>query len=1492
MKLSINLLDYLIELARLRSKIIRKVDDYQSVLWLHEIPREKKYCFTQAWGIVEESDQYKEIWVEITKYSEPTLDGVPQICEDWIDKSALWNTKEIPSLRSSINIQIEVPNPDANQDATGKNEAVIIAKVLSLAEYPEVSDAWEKFVDSKWKPYAELHRQWQSVQNVYSKLFKIYQEQLKFGEEYEFILGLGLLTWKTPSGHSVKRHLITAKAVLTFDAKQGKFTVIPSPDGAQLSVELDMLDIAEQPIGAKQTAIAGLCSADDNPWERSSINSVLNSLANLLADRGQGEFHAKIIEPSRVDNQTKPIVDLAPALILRKRSAQQVEEKLQRIREQIAQGGQIPPLFADICEENEENPNSVLSENKQPLPLTPGINQTIYFPNPANNEQLKIIEKLQLTDGVLVQGPPGTGKSHTIANLICHLLATGQRVLVTAKTPRALQVLHEKLPKTIQPLCISLLGSGIDERKSLESSVSGILSELDRWDKTVESSKARNLEESLHFLKTEEAKIKYQIQSIREADTHQQSIINGTYHGTAGKIALRLEKESVEFGWFQDNICYDQEAPFSVEELKLLHDELSCLTPKREAELQMEIPDPQSDLPSRETLGNLIRQYRDVKKSWDTSKSSLDSPQAIMLESTNLDNIRQIAESVSTLNKMIENVRNQPFSWVSEAINDILSGNGKRWEELRDILQKKLSGLKERAQISDSMTLTAPDNCDLKKLLQDAKSIKQHFDGGGGTKQFGIFYPKVIRERKYIIENVKMDGCLCDSPRTIEALIEYLSTHETIDYAWKLWEGKAVKKEKSVALQIAELKELQQTLNNTLDLCSPLNAAKKTLHPNIIEPAWHDPVSVNEFIGVCRAIICKSDFVKIADQLKQVIVKIESLANQPNSHPLVGEVLSAVKRGDVDTYSDLLKKLAELSSHLQRSKQTKVALRRLTESAPLLARQLLENPQHEEWKLRLAQFEMVWKWARANSWLRDFLNKENLPSLERRLRQIDDDKKKQLTELSAIRAWSFCFSRMTDGHRRHFVGWHDSMRKVGKGTGKHAPQYRQDAQRNLNKCRDAVPAWVMPLHRVYETIDPLPSMFDLVIVDEASQCGLESLPLMYIAKRLIVVGDDQQISPEAVGVDREEVFRLRDDFLKDFEHPDSFNIDSSLFDHAKRRFSNRIVLREHFRCVPEIIHFSNDLCYSSMPLIPLRQYPPKRLEPLKKIHIIDGYREGTGSKVINRREAEELVKTIAQCCNDKQYDGKTMGVISLQGDSQSAYIQSMLLEEIGAEEMDKRRLICGNPYSFQGDERHIIFLSMIAAPNERIGVFSKDEDKRRFNVAASRAQDQMWLFHSATLNDLSQSCLRKRLLDYFTNPVSQITKALGEEAEELQKYALTTNRQIEKPPPPYESWFELDVALQIASQGFRVVPQYPVVNNKRIDLVIEGNKSRLAVECDGDFWHGLDSYEKDMDRQRMLERCGWTFFRIRESFYYANRNEALQNLWEILKRHDIHPITN
>jgi primosomal protein N' len=90
--------------------------------------------------------------------------------------------------------------------------------------------------------------------------------------------------------------------------------------------------------------------------------------------------------------------------------------------------------------------------------------------NDANPEQELVIHRLEETGAVLVllvQGPPGTGKTHTIANLVGHLLAQKKSVLVTSHTSKALRVVRDKVAKPLQSLCVSVFYGDEESSKQL-----------------------------------------------------------------------------------------------------------------------------------------------------------------------------------------------------------------------------------------------------------------------------------------------------------------------------------------------------------------------------------------------------------------------------------------------------------------------------------------------------------------------------------------------------------------------------------------------------------------------------------------------------------------------------------------------------------------------------------------------------------------------------------------------------------------------------------------------------------------------------------------------------------------------------------------------------------------------------------------------------------------------------------------------------------------
>ncbi|MGO9116639.1 MAG: AAA domain-containing protein [Desulfomonilaceae bacterium] len=1466
------LIEYLTALARIDyRKVIRDVeesDDYKRVLWLHEFPHDPKYCFVQAWG--EEDESGEGVWIAVEKFREPPLPRLPDKCRDWIKLEALKDINEIPELSRVIEFTREEADPE-----TG--EVYETTETRHIEDCPEVQQAWDAYIEKQWLPWTDVRRRYEAVDHVYSKLFQIYQDQQRKGEQYELVVSLGLLTWLTPTGHRVHRHLLSATASLEFDPYLGKFTAGPSIEGAQVRLEFDMLDPEDHPQNSKELSEDTIKALGDNPWERSAVDLLLKAIANSLPARGDGEYYSDGLKPIDQIPSERPVVEFAPALILRKRSLRSLERVLIRIKEQVSLDRKIPHGFLALCESVEDREGWSSEEKISPK------GDEIYFPLPANEEQLRIIDVLDRRHEVLVQGPPGTGKSHTIANLICHLLATGKRVLVTAKTPRALKVLHDKLPAEIKDLCINLLGHGTEERQSLEKSVGSILAKLDTPDDLRAPETIQRLERQIREKVEKKVQIDNSLLALRESETHSHYVADGAYQGTAARIARNLNAEEKEFSWFEDHIASDGVLPLKEDEISWLSSQMIDLDEDTERQLKLSIPDPDLDLPDADTIRTLFAQERAASEKTSAASERLQCEAGRALRRASSEIIEQLKSRLENLADKADTFRQESIPWIRRAVDGVLMDNYGAWKERLNLSKTESCGLRALAAKVDGHELSIPQRIDRSRLIIDAQFIKVHLEDGG-TMGFWWWKPKLVKEHGAFLEEVKVDGSRPVDLQTLEILVDYLDLDQRLKHVWSLWRGEVRQHVAPPLVQIAKIETLNSKLDDILQLyCLKESTAEFISSVNgLVGPKWEDSDSLRELVETCKAVQLDRALAHIRKQLEKIEHALEQKAGKASTHPVAGELLEAFKKRNYESILRLLDQTLDLRKRAEAVRRKSEIIGKLDRETPKLVSNLRRHTERAQWAERLTNLTNAWAWARARAWLNEFLTSDS-ESLNRESMRLSEEIRRDLARLAALKAWGFCLDRM----RKHSLGghlasWQQAMTKYGKGTGTHAHYWLGEAQRHLNECRDAVPGWIMPIHRVYETVQAASGVFDAIIVDEASQCGPESLPLLYLGERLIIVGDDKQISPEAVAVDRSKVQRLVRDFLLDFAHRDSFDVETSLFDHGRIRFGYPITLREHFRCMPEIIHFSNNLCYKTSPLIPLRQYPPNRLNPVLKLELVSsGYREGKREGVMNRPEAEKLAEAVSQCCEDEQYKGLTMGVIVLQGQAQASVIEDILVRTVGVEEMAERRLICGNPYMFQGDERDIIFLSMVAGPNEKIGKLSRMPDVRRFNVAISRAKDQIWLFYSDIYNKLSEECLRRRLIDYFRNPKKP--DGIGPvPIAELREKALRANRMIEGPPDPFDSWFEVDVALDIANQGYRVVPQFEF-GGKRIDLVVQGGWAQLAVECYGDHWHtGEENFRKDLERQRKLESCGWRFFIVKESSYRAAPEEALKGLWQML----------
>ncbi len=1469
----VRLYKFLLDLVRSRTSVVYDATNSVDVLWLDQIPKNEKYCNCANWVLPAEAE--KSSWITIKRPMLPTVPSAPEICKEWVNVVSLGDYQNAPSLFEKI----------IKEKSPSDGELNLEPEYLVLESFPEVAVAWNEYLENFWKPWSKEYASLKEIQDIYSRLFNMYQQQKALGESYEVVLGLGLLKFMGKKGGKVFRHILTARCDLAFESNRGTIVVDVGAEGAKLQFETDMLDPDERPpVEIQQKLEESLGEVGDQVWDRGLIEPIIRSWIHSLDPRAV--YHETSSPLSKSENQAYPEVAFAPALILRKRMDLGLLKIFEKIIDQLQQEGKIPgnvKRFLSIEEERQPRKQTDVSgEAEQRTSAGESFSEEILFPLPFNEEQLKIIRELNKRDAVLVQGPPGTGKSHTIANLICHCLSQGKRVLVTSQTARALKVLKQKLPKQIQSLCVSVLGNQQEDLDGLRGAVAEITEKRNSWDEDVYLGRINASSKKFEAVKKEIQELTVSLREVREKETYQHTIVDRKFHGTAAEIAQQLKRLEGSCGWLDDEISPDELCPLSNSQFAALVDLVAKFPPEHRRELALRRISSKEVL-STELFIKMVENEQHFKNTEKQIKGNLKlSALFERFKNVDPDKRRDLLEMLAVLQNATHEARRRPLLWLKEAVCAILGDQDQPLKDLAEVTTRYLNGLKEKAIEADDCSIVLPEKEDIYKILADARELFDYFNTGRSLG-FGIFRPKIYRKVKHLFADVKVNGRTCENIECLKLLINRLETRIALTKLRGAWQHKQEIPEGTFFSQVSLLSEQLEALEVVLSVEGPLYQAKAIFRDiKLAEPPWHEVEEIDNLVVAIEGTFIIDEMQLINTQIDRVALVLKSILAQEH-HGVNQSLLDALESRDWSKWGKALSLLINLEKDKSYLEECESYLECLAKVAPIVSEEVASGTIRGSLNEKSSNFEESWAWLRGDAWLRDFEKTHDEYQLQRDYEEGVKERDKIVGRLAAAKAWQLCFQAMGEVQRQHLIAWKKSIERIGKGKGKHAEKYKREAAANFEHCRSAIPAWIMPIYRVTESIMPSPEIFDVVIIDEASQSGPEALFLFYLAKKIIIVGDDEQIRPKDVFENRANIELLIKRHISDLPHPNSFDVQSSLFSHAEIRCGSRVALREHFRCVPEIIEFSNRLCYApnNTPLIPLRSSPPERLDPVRHCYVKGGVREGEHWKALNRLEAEVLVNKIVELCKRKEYKNRTMGVITLQRGKQAQYIDRLLVEQLGPKEMEERRLISGGPYDFQGDERDVIFLSLVAGSNTRIGALARETTKREFNVAVSRAKDQIWLFHSVTENDLSPKDYRHTLLTWFQKPEVLCPRFSDVGLENIRNRARTAKRNREDPPDPFESWFEVDVFLQIIDKGYKVIPQFTVAN-KRIDLVVEGRESRLAVECDGDKWHGPEEYEQDQWRERMLRRAGWRFWRIRGSAFYHDPEHSLDPLWQVL----------
>lgn len=388
------------------------------------------------------------------------------------------------------------------------------------------------------------------------------------------------------------------------------------------------------------------------------------------------------------------------------------------------------------------------------------------------------------------------------------------------------------------------------------------------------------------------------------------------------------------------------------------------------------------------------------------------------------------------------------------------------------------------------------------------------------------------------------------------------------------------------------------------------------------------------------------------------------------------------------------------------------------------------------------------------------------------------------------------------------------------------------------------PLWAVSSLSARAAIPLGPAMFDLVIIDEASQCDIaSSVPLLARARRAVVVGDPRQLqhvttlSPttertllETHGLTHGEVQRLS------FRANSCYDIVSGSIE-----VPERILLTAHYRSHPDIASFASELFYGyalecATDPGSLRVPPGARAG----IHWTDvvGAVEAAPSGVTCRSEINAVRQAFVELVRSG-YDG-SVGVVT-PFRQQANHILDALSEAVEEKERHRLRLQVSTAHGFQGDERDVILLSLCCGPDMPAGSLRFIADgPNLFNVAITRARAVLHVFGNKTW-------------------------ALGCDVRFVRELARRGSQppRGSEGPAPFESPWEERFAVALRAAGIDVVPQHPVAN-RRLDLAIL-SPQKLDLEVDGEAYHRTASgarKDDDLWRDLQLQALGWRVCRF------------------------------
>lgn len=437
-------------------------------------------------------------------------------------------------------------------------------------------------------------------------------------------------------------------------------------------------------------------------------------------------------------------------------------------------------------------------------------------------------------------------------------------------------------------------------------------------------------------------------------------------------------------------------------------------------------------------------------------------------------------------------------------------------------------------------------------------------------------------------------------------------------------------------------------------------------------------------------------------------------------------------------------------------------------------------------------------------------------------------------------------------HRPTFVSLLNELKQRRKD---HKSDFAQVA--NYELLFEALPIWITTTSEVSQLIPNQPELFDLVIVDEASQCDIASaLPVLQRGKKAVVIGDPKQLRHLSfLSKKRQRALQAQYELHRWQGHPVLDYRGKSLLDTINYTIENQHqihFLNEHYRSEPDIIHFSNHAFYGAALNI-MKMHPHNLSNHNIELHICAGQRNAQG---YNEIEAAELFTHLEKLAVENP--NQTIGILS-PFRAQVDYLKKQLVKQFSISFIQDHQILVGTPYHFQGEEKDIMLLSMAIDDDAHASTFKYLNRADVFNVSITRAKAAQHIFLSGDASRWSKDLLLSQYLDSIVR--------------NKRRQNITSDHLIDL--------FAEELETALAERGYPNVRHRIQIAGFDVDLAVIQKDKTFAIDLVG--FPGAMQRAFPPDKHQMLRRIGIPIFVLPHAKWLINPTRCLEELQKFLE---------